>query len=135
MVECELARIVIREDSLDQYIFLREKNGKRSFRIVIGQSEASEINRKVIGVGTKRPLTHDLLRSTVRELGARIVGIEVNDLRSNTFFANLILEQGDRMLRVDCRPSDAIALAAAENVPIEVDEKVLEHASENEQGL
>lgn len=129
MVECELVRIVIRESADQQYIFLREKGGERSFPIVIGVAEAAEINRKAMGTRTMRPLTHDLLRQVVGDLGGAIVGIEVSDLRESTFFANLILQQGDRIIRVDCRPSDAIALALAASVTISVSESVLAQAA------
>lgn len=129
MVPCELSRIVIRENSEQQYIFLSEKSGSRSFSIVIGIFEAFEIKRKLRGDSTVRPLTHDLLRSTVGQLGASIRGVEVDALCENTFHAKLVLDQNGQQIRVDCRPSDAIALAVAENVPIEVDETVLEQAA------
>ncbi len=132
LVECELSRIVIREDSDAQFIYLQEKNGSRAFPIVIGPAEAAEINRKATGMRTPRPLTHDLLRGAVAELGASIQGIEVNDLRESTFYATLVLEQGDRQVRVDCRPSDAIALAMAESCPIHVSEEVLEAVGNQE---
>ena len=129
LIECELTRIVIRESSEQQYIFLRERNGNRSFPILIGLFEAAEINRKVTGVKTLRPLTHDLLRSTLDQLGGRLVAVEVDALRDNTFFAKLVVQQNGEEHRVDCRPSDAIALAVAENVPISVAEQVIEAAS------
>ena len=130
MVECELCRIVIREQSDQQYIFLQEKQGARVFPIVIGLYEAVEINRKVVGHSTQRPLTHDLLRETVGKLGARIVAVEVDELRESTFHAKLILQHQGEEIRVDCRPSDAIALAVAEQVPISVAESVLEQAAQ-----
>ena len=125
MVECELVRIVIRENADRQYIYLREKGGDRAFPIVIGVSEAAEINRKAVGERTLRPLTHDLLRCVIGALGAAMTGVEISDLRENTFFAHLIITQGDREMRVDCRPSDAVALAVAESAPIFVAESVL----------
>jgi hypothetical protein len=128
MVQCDLSRIVIRESSDHQYIYLKEKGGERAFPIVIGIYEAVEINRKVTGLKTTRPLTHDLLRGTVAKLGGRIVGVEVDELRDNTFHAKLILDQEGSQTRVDCRPSDAIALAVAEAVPIAVEEAVLDQA-------
>jgi bifunctional DNase/RNase len=129
MVECELSRIVIRDNSDAHYIYLKEKGGKRAFPIEIGFYEAAEINRKAMGTKTPRPLTHDLLRNAVADLGGKIRGIEVNELRESTFFATLVLEQNDKVHRVDCRPSDAIALAVAESVPIHVAESVLNDAS------
>ena len=128
LVECELQRIVIRRNIHErQYIYLREKNGERSFPIVIGFFEAQEIYRKINGEETVRPLTHDLIRNVVRDLGARMKAVEVDSLVDNTFFAKLVLEQPgqDEACRIDCRPSDAIALAVAENLPISVDDSVL----------
>ena len=129
MVECTLYRIVIRNNIAEkQYIYLREKEGERSFPIVIGFYEAQEIRRKLNGEATVRPLTHDLVRAVIHDLAAKLVGIEIDELRDNTFFAKLLIEKNGGALRLDCRPSDAIALAVAENVPIFVDDSVLEAA-------
>jgi bifunctional DNase/RNase len=129
LVECRLARIVFRENSDQQYIYLEEKGGSRSFPIVIGFFEAAEIHRKVRGEPAQRPLTHDLLRSAMEQLGGKLRCVEVSDLRENTFFANLVVDQDGRTLRIDCRPSDAIALAVAHHAPIAVEEAVLAAAS------
>jgi len=131
LVECRLARIVFRENSDHQYIYLEEKGGGRSFPIVIGSFEAAEIHRKVRGDAAQRPLTHDLLRAAMEQLGGKLRCVEVNDLRDNTFFANLVVEQEGRTIRIDCRPSDAIALAVAHQAPIAVEESVLVAASGN----
>jgi len=131
LVECRLSRIVLRETSDQQLIYLEEKKGSRSFPIVIGFFEAAEINRKIAEKGVVRPLTHDLLRTTIEKLGGQLRGIEICDLRENTFFANLVLEHDGETLRIDCRPSDAIALAVAQNVPIAVEEAVIASASSN----
>lgn len=129
LVECRLSRIVFRENSDQQYVYLEEKGGGRSFPIVIGFFEAAEIHRKVRGEQALRPLTHDLLRAALEKLGGKLRCIEVSDLRDNTFFAHLVVEQDERMIRIDCRPSDAIALAVAHNAPIAVEESVLTAAS------
>ena len=129
LVECRLSRIVFRENSDQQYVYLEEKGGGRSFPIVIGFFEAAEIHRKVRGEQALRPLTHDLLRTTMEQLGAKLRCIEVSDLRDNTFYANLVLDQEGRTIRIDCRPSDAIALAVAHRAPIAVAETVLAAAS------
>ena len=125
LVECRLSRIVLRENSDQQYIYLEEKNGTRSFPIVIGFFEAAEINRKIAEKSVVRPLTHDLLRIAIEQLGAKLTGIEICALRENTFFANLVLDHGGETLRIDCRPSDAIALAVAQKAPIAVEEAVI----------
>jgi bifunctional DNase/RNase len=126
LVECELVKIVIREESDQQYIFLKEKEGERMFPIVIGVFEASAIDRRVRGIETPRPMTHDLLASVIEALGARILRVVVSSLRDNTFFARLELMREEGEVDLDCRPSDAIALAAQTEAPIFVAEEVLE---------
>ena len=92
---------------------------------MIGFFEAAEINRKIAEKSVVRPLTHDLLRIAIEQLGAKLTGIEICALRENTFFANLVLDHGGETLRIDCRPSDAIALAVAQKAPIAVEEAVI----------
>ncbi len=127
MVEMELARIVIRETSDQQCIYLREKAGERQFPIVIGIFEATAIDRKVRERETPRPMTHDLMASIVGALGATLERVVVSDLRNNTFYARLVLRQrgSDDLVEVDARPSDAIALAVHLDAPIFVEESVL----------
>ena len=129
MVEMELTKIIIREKVNQQYIFLREKEGQRTFPIVIGFFEADVINRKVREIRTPRPMTHDLLLSVVSELGGTLARIVVNDLANNTFYARLHIERNGETLEVDSRPSDAIALAVNEGCPIFVAEKVLDEVA------
>jgi len=126
MVEVELTRIMITETSDHQIIVLKEKNGPRSFPIVIGIYEATAIDRGVKEIRTPRPLTHDLLRSVIRELGAELTRVVVSELRESTFYARLVIEQDGRVVEVDTRPSDAIALAVQDNTPIFVAEAVLD---------
>jgi hypothetical protein len=129
IVEVELNQIVVRENSDYQYIFLREKGGERKFPIVIGPPEAAEIERRVKGQKTARPLTHELLARVLTSLGGRLEHAVVNDLRDGTFYAKLVLRQGEAVHEIDARPSDAIALAVRHKTPIFVEESVLELAS------
>jgi bifunctional DNase/RNase len=125
----ELSRIVISETSDHQIIVLKEREGQRSFPIVIGLHEAWAIDRAVKGIPTPRPLTHDLIHNVIDGLGAGLKQIIINDLRNNTFYAKLILQRDGGSLEaveVDSRPSDAIALAMQKSTPIFVAEKVLE---------
>ncbi len=128
-----LARILIRENSEHQVIFLREKAGTRTFPILIGPFEAFEINRKIHAVETPRPMTHDLLRRVIHGLGAELQRVVVDDLRDSTFHAKLHLRRGDETVRIDARPSDAIALAVAEKAPIFVEEKVLDEVAQSDE--
>jgi bifunctional DNase/RNase len=128
MVDMSLARIVIREGSDQQYIFLQERGGARGFPIVIGTNEACEIRRVVAGLPTPRPLTHQLAFETIRALGTELRHVDIVDLRDNTFFAQLVLhkKEGEITAVVDARPSDAVALALRAQCPIRVAESVLD---------
>jgi len=130
MVECELARIFIMENSDQQYIFLREKGGTREFPIIIALPEAQAIDRFVKGETLIRPLTHELLVSVVDTVGAKIERIEVTEIRDGTFYGNLVLRNGEDVHNVDTRPSDAIALAVHSGAPIFVAETVLDDAAQ-----
>ena len=125
MVDMELGRIVIREGSEQQFIYLREVHGARGFPIVIGTAEACEIRRVVQSIESERPLTHQLAFEAIRALGGRIQRVEIVDLRHNTFFARLLLQAGDGEVVVDARPSDALALALRARCPVRVAEHVL----------
>lgn len=128
MVECELARIIINENSDQQYIFLREKDGARQFPIVIAIMEALAIDRFVKEQETARPLTHELLCRTIASLGATVARIEVTKLQDHTFYANLVLDRNGETIEIDARPSDAIAVGVKHATPIFVHEDVLEEA-------
>ncbi|MHC4220035.1 MAG: bifunctional nuclease family protein [Planctomycetota bacterium] len=125
-VRMELSRIFIREMTDMQIIELTEVDGDRTFPIVIGLPEAFAIERRLKGIEIPRPQTHDLLASVVDHLGGMLKEIVVNDLVDGTFYAKLIIEQDGQEIEVDSRPSDAIALGVAENVPIYVAEQVLD---------
>ncbi len=130
MLDVALGRIVIRDGVDRQYIYLVEKDGRRGLPIVIGNHEALEIHRVVHGIEPERPLTHQLAYATIRALGANLKRVDIIDLRQNTFFAHIVLqnERGDELTVVDARPSDAIALALRAHCGIRVAESVLERA-------
>jgi len=125
-VQMELYRIVISELQEQQIIMLKEVDGERTFPILIGNSEALAIDRRLKGLPTPRPLTHDLLASLIEQLGGSIQQIEINDLENHTFFARIHIRQNGKTLEIDSRPSDAIALGIATSVPIFVAEHVLD---------
>ena len=125
-VRMELARILIRETNDTHVVELREQDGDRVFPIVIGLTEAAAIERRLMGQPPPRPQTHELLATVIETLGWKIERIVINDLRDHTFYARLILSNGDETLDIDSRPSDAIALGVATEVPIYVEEHVLD---------
>lgn len=126
LIEVELVKIVIRDTSEQQYIFLKEKDGERVFPIVIGYFEASAIDRHVRGEPTPRPMTHKILGDAIEALGGRILRVVVTRLHENTFYAVLELQQDETVVPLDCRPSDAIALAVQTEAPIYVAEEIIE---------
>jgi uncharacterized protein len=133
MIDVALSRIVIRDGSDRQYIYLSELEGPRAFPIVIGTNEAHEIHRVVHGYEPERPLTHQLTYSAIQALGARIQTVDIVDLKHNTFYAQIVLQSdGNGESKVlDARPSDAIALALRARCQIRVAEGVLDRACDN----
>ena len=97
--------------------------------IWVGVFEANAISLELEQVASPRPMTHDLLQSVVSELGARVSEVVISDVKDSTYYATLVLEQGGRIVRVDARPSDAIALALRTGAAILVEEEVIEDAS------
>src|SRR5271155_4471835 len=125
-VQMELTRIIINETSDSHIIFLKEVDGERMFPIVIGFFEASSIDRRVKSQPAPRPLTHDLLASTIDLLGGDLQDIYINELREHTYFAKLRIRHDGELVEVDSRPSDAIALAVTVDVPIYVADEILD---------
>ena len=131
-VQMELRRIIISEVDDHQVIILKEVDGDRSFPIVIGIFEATSIDRRVRGLTAPRPLTHDLITAVVEQMGGEIQDIVISDLREHTYYAKLRVRKEGELIDVDCRPSDAIALAVTARVPIYVSEDVLGEALDEE---
>lgn len=125
-VRMEVNKIRIDERRGEQVIVLREAGGNRVLPIIIGISEVTAIKMKISGIQPPRPLTHDLLRNAVTQLGATLLRVVINKLEFNTFFAKLVLRTKEGTVEdVDARPSDSIALALRADAPIFVAEEVL----------
>lgn len=127
-VRMELSRILIRETDDMHIVELREVDGERVFPIVIGLNEAAAIERRLMGQKPPRPLTHELLASVIEGLNAELEKIFICELKKSTFFARLYLRHNGELIDIDSRPSDAIALGVAQDVPIFVAEEVLDEA-------
>jgi len=125
-VQMELHKIIINETQEAQIIVLQEVDGERKFPIVIGPFEAAAIDRRLKNIPTPRPMTHDLLASVIDEMGGSIEKIEITHLQDRTFFARIHILFEGRRIEIDSRPSDAIALGIATEVPIFVAEHVLD---------
>jgi bifunctional DNase/RNase len=129
-VRMDLAQIRISETHDHQVIVLRERNGSRLLHIMIGLTEALAIDRRVKGVQLQRPMTHDLLANVIEALAGQLEKIVVNDLQDHTFYAKLVIRHQGELVEVDSRPSDAIALGVAHDVPIYVEDHVLSEAAQ-----
>jgi len=129
-VQCEILGLSTNPSTGGAYaILLKEIEGARRLPIIIGAFEAQAIALEMEGIKPPRPLTHDLLKTLVDNLGANVVEIIVNELKENTFYAKIILEASGLTNEIDARPSDAIALAVRTYAPIYVNETVMSTAA------
>jgi uncharacterized protein len=129
-VQCEILGLSTNPSTGGAYaILLKEIEGTRRLPIIIGAFEAQAIALEMEGIKPPRPLTHDLLKTLVDNLGANVVEIIVNELKENTFYAKIILEASGLTNEIDARPSDAIALAVRTYAPIYVNETVMSTAA------
>jgi len=132
MPEMVLSKIKIDEKNEGQVIVLKEKEGKRVLPIIIGIPEVAAIKRNLSGIQPPRPMTHDLLVGIIDKLGAKVEKIVVDDLKFNTFHAKVVLKASNgkvKIVEVDARPSDSIAVALRASAPIFVEEQVFEKLS------
>jgi bifunctional DNase/RNase len=131
LVQMELARIIISELNEQYVIFLREVEGERLFPIVIGLFEATTIDRRVKGEVPPRPLTHDLIRSSIEALGGELQDVVIHTLEDHTYYAWLRVSKDGELIEIDARSSDAIAMAVhyTPHLPIYVSSEVLDEAA------
>lgn len=127
-VQMEIKGLMLDPSSNVPIVILRDQESQLFLPIWIGVFEANAIALKIEGIETPRPMTHDLFRSSLEQLGAKLEKIVISDLRDNTFFALLHVRHDDRELTIDSRPSDAIALAIRAEAPIFVLRTVLDKA-------
>jgi bifunctional DNase/RNase len=110
-------------------VILKDRENKLNLPIWIGLLEATAMATELEGIKMARPMTHDLLRNLLAELGATVECVEITDLRDNTYFALIHLRVNDTLHAIDSRPSDAISLALRTKSPIFVDKHVIESSS------
>ena len=128
-VEMKIQGLMLDPVSQMPIIILKSASKEEVLPIWVGIFEANAIAQQLEQVVSPRPMTHDLLKNAIIQLGAEIEKIVVTDLRENTFFATLFLKRGDETIEVDARPSDAMALALRSGSPIFVERNVLEKSS------
>jgi uncharacterized protein len=127
-VEMFVAGLVLDPSSNAPIVVLKDAGGERCLPIWIGLAEATAIASELKKVELSRPMTHDLLKNVIHELGGRVVKIIITSLVENTFIANIEVVVGETMRVIDARPSDAIALSVRTSAPIMVNEDVLQQA-------
>ena len=129
MIEMTIESIRVSLVNYQRVVMLKEKNTLRYLPIWIGSAEAQAIAiRLQEGIQVQRPMTHDLLATTIEVLGAKVDHVIVSDLKNDTFYAKILLNTKEGQLEIDSRPSDALALAVRVEVPIYADESVLDKA-------
>ena len=110
-------------------VLLKTADGNKFLPIWIGHPEAAAILMKLQGASTPRPMTHDLVTDMLQQLDAQVIRICVTELRENTFYASITLQQDGSEIEVDSRPSDAIALAVRAEAPIFAADRVIEESA------
>lgn len=128
MIEVVIDSVRVSLTNQQRIVVLREVNSERYLSIWIGPFEAEAITIALQDVEVARPQTHDLLKNALTALNARLVRVEVVALKEDVYYGNLVVEANDRSIQIDCRPSDALALAVRTHVPILIAREVMETA-------
>jgi hypothetical protein len=125
MIEVVVSRLGIEPGSQTYVVVLQEKGGERLLPIWIGKAEAESIVIQMHSIKQLRPLTHDLCKLLILSLGATVRRVQITRVENNTYYGELHLEREGRIIRVDSRPSDAIAIALRTESPIFASESLL----------
>ena len=129
MIEVTIDSIRVSLMSQHRVVILKDGEIDRYLPIWIGACEADAITIELQGVEVARPFTHDLLKASITQLGGKIKSVVISDLRSEVFYAQIVLDVNGHRMEIDSRPSDALALAVRAKVPIYVSEDVMEKAA------
>lgn len=128
MIEMIVDRVQVSLMSQHRLVVLRDVEEERYLPIWIGQFESEAITLELQGMVRERPLTHDLLKSTIQQMGGSVRHIHINNLSKDVFFAVINIDAQGETIEIDARPSDAIALAVRLDAPIYVDKSVMDRA-------
>lgn len=129
MIEVTIDSIRVSLMSQHRVVVLKDTNSDRYLPIWIGPCEADAITIELQEMPPQRPLTHDLLKTVIREMGGRVVHILINDLRNDVYYARIVVDVKGSQVEIDSRPSDAIALAVRVKTPIFVADVVMDKAA------
>ena len=128
MVRMEVAGLSLDKKTRAPILILKDLTGEKTLTIWIGAMEAMAISIFLNQVEVPRPLTHDLMLSSIEELGAQLLGVDIVRIEGGTYYAELDVDMQGKRSRIDCRPSDAVALALRAGIPILVAQNVLDEA-------
>lgn len=131
MIEVKVFGVLIDNYTNSPVMLLKELDGNKTLPIYIGPAEASAIAYALENVKFVRPMTIDLLRLIIEGLEAKVKRVVINALKSDTFYAQLIIENDGKIIAIDARPSDSVGLAVKVNAPIFVAEEVMNAAGTN----
>lgn len=126
LIEMKVSGLTIDPITNTPIVILKDMQNNKAIPIWIGLFEASAIATELEKIVFPRPMTHDLFNEFLKALDVAVSKIEIVDIRSNTFFANIYLYREGQTITIDARPSDAIAIALRAHAPIFVDENVIE---------
>jgi uncharacterized protein len=129
MIEVEIDSVRVSLTNQQRIVILKQIGEERYLPIWIGLYEAEAITIALQDIQVARPQTHDLLKTMIQSLNAKLIQVEVSSLSDDVFYGNLVLEIDGNRKHVDCRPSDALAVAARMRAPIMVAEEVMNQAS------
>lgn len=133
MIEVVVSKLGVDPSNQSYVVVLQEKGGGRMLPIWIGQVEAESIVMQMHNMKRSRPLTHDLCKSIILATGSELRRVQITRVESNTYFGELHLDRDGKSLRVDSRPSDAIAIALRLDAPIYASDALLVSAEEEEE--
>ncbi|MBK8136671.1 MAG: bifunctional nuclease family protein [Chloroflexi bacterium] len=129
MIEVTIDSVRVSLTTQQRIVVLKDNTSDRYLAIFIGPFEADAITYELQEIAQRRPLTHDLMKTMIEELGATLVYVLVSDIRDDIYYARLVLDTAaGKRIEIDCRPSDAIAIAVRAKVPLYVAEPVLDRA-------
>ncbi len=129
MIKCLIDSVRVSLTNQQRLVVLKDVDKDMFLPIWIGMYEAEAITIALQAIEIARPQTHDLMTTLISALHGNLIRVEITQLKDDVFYASLVIEQNGKNIVVDCRPSDAIALAARTGVDILVDEEVMEQAA------
>lgn len=135
LIEMKVSGLTIDPLTNTPIVVLKDMQNKKAIPIWIGLFEASAIATELEKIVFPRPMTHDLFNEFLKSFGVVVNRIEIVDIRSNTFYANIFLSRDGQDYTIDARPSDAIAIALRANAPIFVDEIVVDKSRNVDYGM